>query len=266
MKQNILSHIAAECPWRDTLYWYHSIDSTNTKAKELAGSGAPHGTLVLAGHQTAGRGRLGRSFSSEAGMGVYLSLILRPSCRPEQLMHLTCAAAVAVCRAVEKAAGIRPGIKWINDLILNRKKLGGILTELSVDPATGLVSHAIVGIGINCGQNKEDFPVPLQDIATSLKMATGRSISPALMAAAMVEELAQMDRQLFSEKEQLMTAYRENCITLGQQVMLNRADTVRYAKAIDLDENGSLLVMFSDGSTEWIQSGEASIRGMYGYV
>lgn len=266
MKQSILSHIAAECPWRDTLHWYESLDSTNTKAKELAGSGAPHGTVVLAGHQTAGRGRLGRSFCSEAGMGVYLSVILRPACRPEQLMHLTCAAAAAACRAVENAAGIRPGIKWINDLIVDRKKLGGILTELSVDPASGTVSHAIVGIGVNCAQNKEDFPASLQQIATSFKMAIGKDIPPSIMAAAMIEELARMDRQLFSQKEQLMAAYRKNCITLGQQIMLSRADTVRYAKAIDLDENGSLLVAFHDGSTEWIRSGEAGIRGMYGYV
>ena len=266
MKQTILSHITTECPWRDTLYWYNSIDSTNTRAKELAQSGAPHGTLVLAGHQTAGRGRLGRSFSSEAGMGVYLSVILRPTCPPEKLMHLTCAVGVAVCQAIETVAGIRPGIKWINDLIANKKKLGGILTELAVDPATGLVSYAVVGIGINCGQEKEDFPEPLQDIATSLKMVTGKDISPAVMAAGMIEALWQMDQQLFSQKADIMASYKQNCITLGQDIMLNRADTVRYAKAVDIDENGSLLAQFPDGSTQWIQSGEASIRGMFGYV
>ena len=209
---------------------------------------------------------MGRSFNSDAGMGVYLSVLLRPGCKPEQLMHLTCAAAVAACQAVEKAAGIRPAIKWINDLILNSKKLGGILTELSIDPGSGTVAYAIVGIGINCRQAKEDFPLPLQDIATSLKMATGQDISPALVSAALIDALVQMDRQLLTRQSHIMGTYKENCITLGKEVMLNRADTVQYAKAVDLDETGSLLVQFPDETTQWVQSGEASIRGLYGYV
>ena len=266
MKTQIQNYLQTECPWRDTLYWYDAIDSTNTRAKELAKAGAPHGTVVIAGHQSAGRGRMGRSFNSDAGMGVYLSVLLRPGCKPEQLMHLTCAAAVAACQAVEKAAGIRPAIKWINDLILNSKKLGGILTELSIDPGSGTVAYAIVGIGINCRQAKEDFPLPLQDIATSLKMATGKDISPALLSAALIDALVQMDRQLLTRQSHTMRTYKENCITLGKEVMLNRADTVQYAKAVDLDETGSLLVQFPDKTTQWVQSGEASIRGMYGYV
>lgn len=255
-----------ECPWRDTLYWYDSIDSTNNKAKELARNGAPHGTTVVAGHQTAGRGRLGRSFNSEAGMGVYLSVILRPNCKPEQLMHLTCAVGVAVCRAAQRAAGVLPHIKWINDLILDKKKLGGILTELGVDPATGLVDYAIVGIGTNCGQEEGDFPAPLDSIATSIKLATGNTVSPALLSAAIIDELVIMDRQLFTEKASIMQAYKERCVTLGQEVVLSRADSHQQATALDLDENGSLLVQYADGSTQWIQSGEASIRGLAGYV
>ena len=255
-----------ECPWRDTLYWYDTIDSTNTKAKELAKAGAPHGTSVLAGHQSAGRGRMGRSFSSHAGVGVYLSVILRPECRPSELMHLTCAVAVAVCQAVEKASGVCPDIKWINDLILQNKKLGGILTEMSIDPATGFIDYAIVGIGINCLQQEGDFPAPLDEIATSLKIATGKQISPAVLAAAMIEALSEMDQRLLTERSAIMAQYKSRCITLNQDIMLVRADTVRYAKAIDLDESGSLLAQFPDGTTEWIQSGEASIRGMFGYV
>lgn len=266
MKKQIQYLLHTECPWRDTLYWYDSIDSTNNKAKELARNGAPHGTTVLAGHQTAGRGRLGRSFNSEAGMGVYLSAILRPGCKPDQLMHLTCAVGVAVCRAVEKAAGVLPHIKWINDLILNKKKLGGILTELALDSATGLVDYAIVGIGINCAQKEGDFPVPLDSIATSLKMATGKDISPALLSSAIIDELTVIDRQLFTEKASIMRSYKDRCITLGQEVVLSRADLVQQAKALDVDENGGLLVQYSDGSTQWIQSGEASIRGLAGYV
>lgn len=266
MKEQILQKIPTECPWRDTLYWYDSIDSTNNKAKDLARSGAVHGTVVVAGHQTAGRGRLGRSFSSDAGMGVYLTVILRPACKPEDLMHLTCAAGVAVCRAVKKAAGVLPQIKWINDLILDRKKLGGILTELSVDPATGLIDYAIVGIGINCTQKQADFAPPLDTIATSLKIATGEAVSPVLLTAALIEELSILDRQLFTQKSNLMEEYKRNCLTLGQEVVLIRADTAKNAKALDINEDGSLLVQYDDGTTQWIQSGEASIRGLAGYI
>ncbi len=266
MKESILSRLSAECPWRDTLYWYDTIDSTNTKAKELAKDGAPHGTVLIAGHQTGGRGRLGRSFSSPAGMGVYLSVILRPNCKPAQLMHLTCATAVAMCNAVEQAAGLRPGIKWTNDLVFNRKKLGGILTELSPDPNTGLVDYAIIGIGINCCQTKADFPPEIQDMAASLSMVSGQAVKPASLAAAMIEALVDMDRSLLSGKEEMMDCYRKDCITLGQDILLVQGDNTCYGTALDLDEAGGLIVRFADGSVKTVTSGEVSVRGMYGYL
>jgi len=264
MKTEIQKNLCTECPWRDTLYWYDSIDSTNVKAKSLAQAGAPEGTVVLAGRQSAGRGRMGRSFSSPDGLGVYLSVILRPGCPPEQVLHLTCAVGVAMCNAMEAAAGIRPGIKWINDLVVKGKKLGGILTELSIDPVSGLVDYAIVGIGINCRQQAEDFPAELQDIATSLQMVTDKKIAISAVAATMINELWQLD--VLGSKPQIMACYKEDCITLGKDIQLHRAGEIRYGNAVDLDENGCLIVKFSDGSCEAVGSGEASIRGMYGYV
>lgn len=266
MKEEILSLIAPECPLREHLYWYDTIDSTNTQAKRLAASGAPHGTVLIAGCQTGGRGRLGRGFSSPAGMGVYLSVLLRPRCLPEKLMHLTCAAAAAMCRAVEDAAGFRPGIKWTNDLVFEKKKLGGILTELSADPKTGLTDYAIVGIGINCRQSRVDFPPELRDMAASLSMVSGRNVAPSRLAAAMVERLSEMDGALFSGKEEMLAYYRANCVTLGQEIVLVRAGETWYGKALDLDGDGGLLVEFSDGSRSVITSGEVSVRGMYGYI
>ena len=209
---------------------------------------------------------MGRTFQSPAGMDVYLSVILRPQCRPENLMHLTCAAAVAMCHAVETAAGIRPGIKWINDLVWNRKKLGGILTELSVDSRTGMTEYAIVGIGINCCQQEQDFPPELEAIATSLAMATGKEIVPAKLAAAMIFHLGQMDADLLVKKSQTMDFYRKHCITLGKEISVHRSEQVRYGKAMDLDSDGCLLVAFDDGKTESVNAGEVSIRGMYGYL
>ena len=144
------------------IHYFDTIDSTNTRARELARQGASHGTVLIADHQTSGRGRRGRSFHSPAGSGIYMSVILRPNCSPQELMHLTCAVAVAACDAVETTAGIRPGIKWINDLILQNRKLGGILTEMSVDAKTGMVEYAVIGIGINCSQTPNDFPADIR--------------------------------------------------------------------------------------------------------
>jgi len=264
MIEKIRNSLPATCSWRNTLVWYDCTDSTNLQAKRLAQSGAAHGTCVLAGSQSAGKGRMGRSFSSPEGMGVYLSVILRPHCSPEQLMHLTCAVAVAMCKAVEKSAGIRPGIKWINDLVINKRKLGGILTELAIDPASGMVDYAIIGIGINCRQQQVDFPEELQTIATSLTLATGKDQEPSVLAAAMIESLWQME--YLKQKPQILAEYKESCITLDQDVQLLRAGQIRCGKAVDLDENGCLIVEFSDGHRETVGSGEASIRGMYGYL
>ena len=263
MKDKILSQINTECPWRDTLYWYDTIDSTNTQAKALARQGAPHGTVLIAGSQTGGRGRLGRSFESQNGMGVYLSVILRPRCAPGELMHLTCAAGVAVCDAVEKISGIRPGIKWINDLVIRKRKLGGILTELSSDPKTGLVDYAVIGVGINCRQTH--FTEGLESIATSLFME-GKDIPVVGLAAKMVEKLYEMNVLLLTEKAQLMDIYRQDCITLGQQIQIIGTDTVVPAKALDIDNDGALVALLPDGSKTTVASGEVSVRGMYGYI
>ena len=264
MKEKILSNLNAECPWRDTLHWYTTIDSTNTQAKILAKQNAPHGTVLIASHQTGGRGRMGRTFQSPEGMGVYLSVILRPNCRPDQLMHLTCAAGVAMLEAVEKVSGVRPEIKWINDLVVSGKKLGGILTEMSVDK--GQVEYAVIGIGINCLQKTEDFPPQIAGLATSLSMITGKDIPPEILAAAMIEALWKMSLVLFTEKKQLMALYRENCITLGKEVQVIRSDQILPGKAIEMDDDGGLVVLYPDGSAQTVSSGEVSVRGMYGYL
>lgn len=262
---NTIRHLPPEHPWTDRIACFKSVDSTNTLAKSMAASGAPHGTVLIADHQTAGRGRLGRTFLSPAGTGVYMSVILRPGCTPDKLMHLTCAAAVAMCEAVEKAAGIRPGIKWTNDLVYGGKKLAGILTELSIAPESGLVDWAIVGIGINCCQSIQDFASEIRDTAGSLAMVTGRDIDRCRVAAAMVDALENMDRRLLTDREATLDAYRADCITLGKDISLHRGDEVRYGTAVDMDAAGALIVRFPDGHTETVNSGEVSVRGMYGY-
>jgi len=266
MKEQISKHIPAECPWRDTLLWFDTVGSTNTEAKALARQGAPHGTVLVAGHQTGGRGRLGRSFQSPEGKGVYLSVLLRPNCPPDRLMHLTCAAAVAMCDAIFDTAGFRPGIKWTNDLVHDRKKLGGILTELSVSHETGLVEYAVVGVGINCTQQLGDFPPDIRDMASSLSAVSGRAVAPAALAGAMVHRLFRMDAALLTGREAILERYRRDCITLGQDILLVRGEEKQYGTALDIDPDGGLIVRFPDGSLNTVASGEVSVRGMYGYL
>ena len=253
------------CPWQDSLLWFDSIDSTNTRAKELAMGGAPHGTVLVADSQTGGRGRRGRSFHSPAGSGVYMSVILRPDCAPAHLMHLTCAAAVAMCDAVENCCGIRPGIKWTNDLVYGTKKLAGILTELGLSPK-GTVDYAIIGIGINCCQEETDFPEDIRPIAGSLHSVTGQIIRTEQMAAAMMDALYRMDQNLLIDKNVILDRYRADCVTLGKEVSVVKADgSVRHGIALDIDAEGALAVQFPEG-TETVNSGEVSVRGMYGYI
>jgi len=266
MNKLILQHMKESCPWQDSLLWFDTIESTNTRAKELAAQGAPHGTVLIADSQTGGRGRLGRSFHSPAGTGIYLSLILRPNCSPAELMHLTCAAAVAACEAVEAACGIRPGIKWTNDLVYGRKKLAGILAELGLSPG-GTVSYAVIGIGINCCQTEADFPPELREMAGSLHSVTGQDIDRAQVTAALLDALYRMDQELLTNRCPIMDRYRKSCITLGREISLVKADgSVRHGTALDVDEAGGLVVSFADGSRETVTSGEVSVRGMYGYV
>ena len=266
MKEHILSLLSPEYPWSAHFHWLEETDSTNDQLKKLARQGAPHGTVLIADRQSGGHGRMGRSFHSPGGVGIYFSILLRPQCAPAELMHLTCATAVAMCEAVEAAAGFRPGIKWTNDLVYRKRKLGGILTELGLS-AGGTVDYAIIGIGINCCQKKADFAEDIRDIAASLSMVTGEEIDRAKVAAAMMDALYRMDRQLLTEKAAILDAYRRDCITIGQEVSLLRVgEEVRHGRAVDMDDEGALIVEFADGHAETVNSGEVSVRGMYGYL
>ena len=264
MRETILSLLPPDYPWGQELLYFQEIESTNTELKQLAREGAPEGTALIAQRQTGGRGRMGRSYQSEEG-GVYLSLLLRPGCSPKELMHLTCAVAVAMCDAVEDTCGLRPGIKWTNDLVYGKRKLGGILTELGFD-SRGNVEWCILGIGINCAQQEESFSPELRSIAASLSMVTSKPVSSALLAAKMLEKLHNMSMVLLDEKKAIMDRYRKLCVTLGQEISLLRSDSVRHGKAVDITENGALIVEFQEGFREEVDSGEVSVRGMYGYL
>ena len=241
------------------------VDSTNSYLKREALSGAPHGTVAAANSQSAGRGRMTRSFQSPPGKGVYLSILLRPQLPPEALMGVTGMTAVAVCNAVERTAGIRPGIKWTNDLVLNGKKLCGILTELSVEGETGMAESLIIGAGVNVSQQAEDFGPEVAYIATSLA-AEGYPVSLAALAAAMIEEFYHLSDALGGDLSGWVDAYRKDCVTLGKPVQLLWTSQQEEAEALDIDSQFGLIVRLPDGSERAVRTGEVSVRGMCGYL
>jgi BirA family transcriptional regulator, biotin operon repressor / biotin---[acetyl-CoA-carboxylase] ligase len=161
---------------RGPIYHFETTASTSDTAKSLGTRGAAEGALVVAETQTAGRGRLGRHWVSPPGTGIYASLLLRPPLPPNELPQITLSTAVAMVRALTRAVGITPGIKWPNDLILKGKKLGGILTEMETE--SDQIRYLVVGLGLNV--NTPDFPPELADTATSLFLEEGRSFSRVL--------------------------------------------------------------------------------------
>ncbi len=238
---------------------FEEVTSTNTLLKELGRRGAPHGAVLIADRQTGGRGRLGRTFLSPGGVGMYFSALIRPDCAPGEIMHLTCAVAVAMCDAVEAAYGFRPQIKWTNDLVVGNRKLGGILTELAFDGPR--VAFAVIGVGINC--NQLAFDESIQDMACSARMILGHEADRNRLAAEMVKALEAMDLR---SPAPMLRRYRADCMTLGKPVSIHRGDQICHATALDIDSQGGLIVRYDSGEIAAVASGEVSVRGLYGYV
>lgn len=248
------------------LYCLERVDSTNTYAKKLALSGAPEGTVVIANDQTAGRGRMGRQFQSPRDKGIYLTVLLRPEMEPQRLMPVTAMAGVAVCQAVEKVCGVRPGLKWPNDPVIGNRKLCGVLTEMSLEGETGHVQYLVLGIGINVGQQAEDFTSDVAAIATSLTAYLGRPVSRPELAAALIEELEDLYQTLKGgDLRGYLAAYRRDCVNLGKTVQL-LGEGREVVTAVDIDEEFGLVVRTAEGTEKTVRSGEVSVRGMYGYV
>ncbi len=221
---------------------------------------------VIAGKQTGGRGRLGRSWESPAEKGIYISVVLKPDMAPAESPILTFAAAVAVVDAIRAATGIKAGIKWPNDVIIDGKKVCGILLEMSSE--ADKVNYIIVGIGVNYSQGMEDFPPELKDKAVSLKIAAANSgFSRLSVIKAILSELDSVLKLvqdgLYNE---ILDAWREYSVTLGREVAFNMKGKGYCGTAVDITEEGRLLVECQDGVRRELLSGEISIRGLNGYI
>ncbi len=233
-----------------------STSSTNTLLASEAAE-LPHFSVVAAGAQTQGRGRLGRSFFSPPDTGVYISILLKENITCTDAGRLTTAAAIAACRAIEKCTDAKPAIKWVNDVFVGGRKVCGILTEASINCDTGQPDHMIVGIGFNVYPPEGGFPPELKEIAGSIVTERREGLRSALAAAFLNAfwEIFQTpgDPALFSE-------YKERCFVLGREIYVIKRNGPIPAKALKLMDDYSLLVRYQDGKKEVINAGEISIR------
>jgi BirA family biotin operon repressor/biotin-[acetyl-CoA-carboxylase] ligase len=235
------------------VHHFETLDSTNDLAKELAAQGAPEGTVVVAEAQTGGRGRLGREWNSPPGVGLYVSLVLRPMLPPMELPQITLTTAVAVVRAVRRVAGVAPGIKWPNDLLFNGKKLGGILTEMETE--SDRIRHVVVGLGLNV--NNPGFPPELAATATSLTLAAGRVFSRVHLLQAWLEEFeALYGRFLNQGFPEILEEWKCSTVTLGRAVTVRQGSREISGQALDIAPDGALLLRTASVETVRVTSGE----------
>lgn len=251
--------------WAGTcLEFEEVVDSTNIRAKELGEKGAPHGTLVVAEQQTAGKGRRGRSWVSPPGSSIYMTLLLKPEVEPSRAPMLTLLMAYAIADAFRGEKNLDVQIKWPNDLVLNKKKICGILTEMSAE--VGYVHYVVIGVGINV--NTERFQEEISQTATSLRIEEGVKFQRAELIAAIMQKF-----EMYYEKfcasgnlSDIMDGYNAILVNKDREVRVLEPGNEYNAKALGINETGELIVEKEDGSRTEIFSGEVSVRGIYGYV
>lgn len=238
---------------RGPIHHFPTVSSTNDLAKDLGRRDAPEGTLVVAEAQSAGRGRLGRGWDSPPGVGLYVSLLLRPPLPPSDLPQITLTAAVSVARVLRRVAGLAPGIKWPNDLLVQGKKVGGILTEMETE--LDRIRHLVVGLGLNV--NNPGFPPPLTDTATSLALAAGRPFRRLELLKAWLEEFEELyDRFLARGFPGILEEWKNYTVTLGKEVRVRQGLGEVQGKALEVAPDGALLVQTRTGEIVRVTSGE----------
>lgn len=242
---------------------YKTLDSTNVETKRLALEGAPHGLTIIAEEQTNGKGRLGRSFYSPPGTGIYMSILLKPELEGADVVLVTTAASVAVCRGARRVLGLEPQIKWVNDVYLGDKKICGILTEAISDFEMGKIDTVVVGIGIN--YRTDVFPDEIKDKAGSV--AAGKNVPRNVLVAAVLNEFWDIYENI-TERE-FMGEYRRCSNVIGKEVRFLEKNIWREGKALDIDDDGGLVVecMDEDGHpvTRTLHTGEITLRWKSGF-
>lgn len=235
------------------------VDSTNSAMKRRAAEGAPHGSVLIANEQSAGRGRMGRSFFSPPGTGVYMSLLLRPHTGAQRATLVTASAAVAVAEAIEQLAGEPVQIKWVNDVLFHGRKVCGILTEAAMDFESGMIDHVVLGIGVNTAVPAEGFPEELQSIAGS---AFGIDPVPELRCRLAAEILDRfMGYYACLGSRVCYEAYKSRSVVLEKDVQLfSPGGEAIPARVLDIDQDFALVVRTEDGQVRRVNAGEISLR------
>ena len=246
------------------IYYYEETGSTNIDAKRLGEEGAAHGTIVVADKQNAGRGRRGRVWQSPAGKDIYFTILLRPSFEPDKASGLTLVMALSVAQAVERKCSLKAGIKWPNDVVLNGKKICGILTEMNME--TDYIQHVVIGVGINV--NLDEMPEEISQTATSILWESGEKTARAEL---LQEVLARFEENYgMYEKESdlsyMLEEYNSYLVNVGKQVKVLDPKGEFEGIARGINASGELLIETPDGKVAEVCAGEVSVRGMYGYV
>ncbi len=235
------------------------VGSTQDELRKLAEEGAPEGTLVIAERQTRGRGRMGRSWVSPAGKGVWMSLLLRPQVPIQQTSQLTLLAAVALCRGISRIVDLKIGIKWPNDLLVEGKKISGILLESAAEEER--LKYVAAGLGISANLDEEDYPEELRAKAVSLKMAAGREVDRPQLIASILEEFEKL-YEMYQEKgfAPIRTLWEMHAVTLGRPAVLHTSRGIVEGVPEALDESGGLAVRLPDGSLQVFYSAEVEAK------
>lgn len=263
LSEEIKSILKSQWLGHEILY-FQDIDSTNSEIKRQAEKGAQEGLLAISEHQSAGRGRRGRSWESPAGSGIWMSYLLKPDIAPAKASMLTLVAALACAESIRDNLGLKVGIKWPNDIVINGKKAVGILTELSAE--VDYVNYIVVGIGINA--NMREFPEEIAAIATSLAIESGADVARSKIVATFCERFEKY-YEIFCREGNLSSlrqTYEAMLVNCGAKVCVKAAEGDYVRKALGINEYGELLVEDTDGRIEAIRAGEVSVRGIYGYV
>lgn len=266
---DVLSYEEIE-PYLNTTYigrnilYFNTIDSTNKKAKDIAESSS-YGTVVISEEQTAGRGRLGRSWSSPKGKSLLISILLKPNIDLSKVSNITLVGAVALVKTLE-TFGIEGLIKWPNDIIINDKKIAGILTEMSAE--INQVNYIVMGIGVNLYVKSEEFPEDIRHKAGSILSETGKSIDRKEFTGKFLNYFEKYYQEYFlgNNFKEIVRISKEKSILLSKEVRIISRDTTYEAKVLDITEEGHLLIEKKDGTKEEIYSGEVSVRGKNGYI
>lgn len=247
------------------IVYLDTVDSTNNYGKIIALEGAPDGTVIVSEEQTLGRGRLERNWVSPKHKGIWTSIILRPSLEPIMAGRLTQIAAAALHLAIKKQ-NIISQIKWPNDIVVNGKKVAGVLIELNCELSE--IKYVVVGVGINVNLDKEDFFSELQHKATSLKIESGQSINRKQLLGDFLNYFEELYDE-FIETENMPTTLqlcKDNSAVLGKEIRIINREKEENGVALDIAPDGNLVVKYNDGKIKKVFSGEVSVRGLNGYI